>query len=236
LLHGAGNTGALWDAQVDGLADVANIVAVDLLGHGRSEGPLPTSIDEHASHIAKLHTALGIPKAIVCGLSLGGGVALQMLLDHADLIEGAVLLGTGARLRVMPMILQMIEQNFETFVQGMPMGAASPSTDVELLRPLMCAMLGNGSEVVLSDFRSCDTFDVRHRLGEIDCPVLVVSGEDDQLTPPKYSKYLADHIQGAQLVSVPHAGHLAPIERPEAVNHAIREWLVSLRLQVGATV
>lgn len=231
MLHGSGNTGALWDAQLAGLSEVANVVAVDLSGHGRSEGPLPTSVDEHASQIAQLIPALGLSKAIVSGLSLGGAIALQLMLDHDDVVEGGILLGTGARLRVMPMILEMIVQDFEAFVQGIPMGAASPSTDVELLQPLMRAMLDNGSEVASSDFRSCDVFDVLQRLDEIECPVLVVSGEHDALTPPKYSKALVEGIRGAQLVSVPDAGHLAPVEQPEAVNRAIRQWLASLPSQ-----
>lgn len=225
LLHGSGGSGALWEAQVRDLADVANVVAVDLAGHGRSEGLSAGTISDHAAHVARLVPALGVPSVIVGGLSLGGGVALQLLLDHADVVSGGVLVGTGARLRVMPMIFQAIEQDFEGFVQGLPRVAASPHTDPGRLKPVMDDILENGPAVSAADFRLCDAFDVMGRLGEIERPVLVLSGEHDALTPPKYARYLAEHIRGAQLVSVPRAGHLAPVEQPGAVNGAIRTWL-----------
>jgi pimeloyl-ACP methyl ester carboxylesterase len=228
LLHGSGNTGALWDAQVVGLADVANVVAVDLAGHGQSEGPLADSVREHAASIARLIPALGVSRVVVGGLSLGGGIALQMLLDHADVLDGGVLVGTGARLRVAPMILHTIEHDYPAFVEGLPRAAASSKTDPALLQPLLRAALDNGAEVTRADFLACDAFDVMDRLGEIDRPVLVVSGEHDQLTPPKYSSYLAEQVRDAKLVAVPDAGHLSPVERPVAVNQAIREWLAEL--------
>ncbi len=228
MLHGSGNTGVLWDAQITGLADIANVVAVDLPGHGGSQGAAAASVSEYAAGIAALIPALGISRAIVCGLSLGGGIALQMLLDHAERVAGAVLLGTGARLRVMPMIFQLIEHDFESFVQGMPGVAASPNTDAALLAPLMRSVLDNGAEVTAGDFRVCDAFDVMDRLGEIDSPVLVLSGDDDKLTPAKYSNYLGNQIAGAELVTLSDAGHLAAVERPDAVNQAIRTWLLGL--------
>lgn len=235
MLHGSGGTGVLWQAQLTGLADVANIVAVDLPGHGRSDGPLVGSIEEHAERIARLIGALGLPQAFVCGLSLGGGIALQLLLDHAEVVAGGLLLGTGARLRVMPAMFQLIDQHFEGFVAGLPLVAASPSTDVALLQPLMAATLENGAEVAASDLRLCDDFDVMDRLGEIERPVLVVSGEHDQLTPPKYSRFLAEHIRGAEPVTVPDAGHLSAVERPAVVNQAVHEWLGRRQLGVSAS-
>ncbi len=234
MLHGSGSTGVLWEAQVADLADVANVVAVDLAGHGLSEGPLAASVEEYAAGIAGLVPVLGGSNAIVCGLSLGGAIALQVLLDHPDLVAGGVLLGTGARLRVMPMIFQMIEHDFAGFVRGMPVGAASPKSDPALLAPLMAAISENGPEVSASDFRACDAFDVLDRLSEIDRPVLVVSGEDDRLTPPKYSSFLAEHIANARLTTLPDAGHLSAVERPDAVNQAIRGWLAELPARFGA--
>jgi pimeloyl-ACP methyl ester carboxylesterase len=225
MLHGSGNTGVLWEGQVAGLADVANVIAVDLAGHGDSELSLVDSVREHVSSIAGLIDALDVSPAIVCGLSLGGAIALQILLDHPDRVAAGVLIGTGARLRVSPVILKMIEQDFAGFVNSMPMVAASPGTDGALLEPLMQAVLKNGADVSARGFRICDDFDVMERLGEIERPVLVVSGENDQLTPPKYGRYLAEHIAEAKLVMLSDARHLSPLERPDTVNRVIREWL-----------
>ena len=75
------------------------------------------------------------------------------------------------------------------------------------------------------DFAACDTFDVRDRLGEISCPVLVVCGTEDQMTPVKYATYLRDHIPNAELVLIEDAGHMVTIEKAEEVNRAIEEFL-----------
>jgi pimeloyl-ACP methyl ester carboxylesterase len=80
-------------------------------------------------------------------------------------------------------------------------------------------------KVVLGDFRACDVFDVRDRLSEIRPPVLIISGEDDLLTPPKFSQYLSEKIEGARRVHLQAAGHLMSLEKPEEVNQAIRGFI-----------
>jgi pimeloyl-ACP methyl ester carboxylesterase len=82
--------------------------------------------------------------------------------------------------------------------------------------------------VTLGDFRACDRFDVMARLGEIRLPALVVVGEDDRLTPPRYAELLARGIAGARLSRIPRAGHYVSLEQPEAVNHAIGNFLADL--------
>ena len=228
LLHGSGGTGVFWNNQIDAFTDVANVVAPDLPGHGESLGPNLGSIPEYAQAVADLIEAIGAPRPIPCGLSLGGGITLQLLLDHAPLLEAGILASTGARLRVLPYIFDAIETDFDAFVKAMPLMAVSPKTDHALLEPVQAATLANGPAISNADFRVCDVFDVMKRLHEIDLPVLVVTGTDDKLTPPKYGAFLAENISGAQRVSVEAAGHLAPAERPDVVNAAIREFVAGL--------
>jgi pimeloyl-ACP methyl ester carboxylesterase len=76
-------------------------------------------------------------------------------------------------------------------------------------------MLAVGPGVLRGDFLACDRFDVMGRLGEVRLPTLVICGEEDQLTPPKYSQFLVDHIQGARLVTIPEAGHMVMLEKPQ---------------------
>ncbi len=82
--------------------------------------------------------------------------------------------------------------------------------------------------VTAGDFRACDAFDVLDRLGEIALPALVIVGERDRLTPPRYAERLAEAIPGASLVVVPRAGHLPMVERPRPVAEAVAAFLAHL--------
>jgi pimeloyl-ACP methyl ester carboxylesterase len=82
--------------------------------------------------------------------------------------------------------------------------------------------------VTLGDFLACDRFDAMATIGTVRAPTLVVVGGDDRLTPPKYARYLAGAIPGAQLVEVADAGHFPQLEQPDVVNAALRAFLRGL--------
>jgi pimeloyl-ACP methyl ester carboxylesterase len=82
---------------------------------------------------------------------------------------------------------------------------------------------------MLGDFRACDAFDVRERLGDISVPTLVIGGKDDRLTPPKFSEYLREHIPNARLLLVEEAGHMVMLEQPAVVTEAIADFLATLQ-------
>jgi pimeloyl-ACP methyl ester carboxylesterase len=224
FLHGSGGTNELWQGQVDALAERANTVALDLPGRGLSRGPGMRTVPEYAQAVMDFVGAIEAPQPIPCGLSLGGGIALQLLLDHPRRFGAGILIGTGARLRVMPAILEGIERDYEAHLSNLQL-AASPRTDPEILKRVLESNARCPAEVALGDFQACDAFDVMKRLGEIDVPVLVVSGEDDRLTPPKYADFLEKSIRHARRAHVMDAGHLAPAEKPAEVNRAIVEFL-----------
>jgi pimeloyl-ACP methyl ester carboxylesterase len=224
FLHGSGGSNVLWHGQVDALAGRANTVAPDLPGRGLSPGPGMRSIPEYAKTVVDFVEAIAAPRPIACGLSLGGGIALQLLLDHPGRFEAGILIGTGARLRVMPAILEGIERDYQAHLAGLHL-AASPRTDLEVLKPILESNARCSAEVALGDFLACDAFDVMQHLGEIDVPVLIVCGEDDKLTPPKYADFLEKNIRHARRAHIADAGHLAPAEKPAEVNRTIVEFL-----------
>jgi pimeloyl-ACP methyl ester carboxylesterase len=225
FLHGSGGSNVLWHGQVDALAERVNTLAPDLPGHGRSGGLGMSSVAEYARAVQGWLRSLRVPGPIPCGLSLGGGIALQLLLDHDGEFKAGVLIGTGARLRVLPAILESIRSDYAGFVASTGTFAVSPKTDPERLRPLMESMGQCPAGTTLGDFLACNEFDVMDRLVSIRVPVLVVNGQDDRLTPPKYGTYLAQHIPHAEQVLLPDAGHLAPVERPEALNRTLEAFL-----------
>ncbi len=228
FLHGSGGTHALWHGQVGVLAERANTVALDLPGRGLSPGPGLRAVSEYASAVSRFVEAVAAPRPIPCGLSLGGAIALQLLLDDPGRFPGGILMGTGARLRVMPAILRGIESDYDAHLSNLHL-AVSPRTDPALVAPVVEANAGCPAEVALGDFIACDAFDVMDRLGEIDVPVLIISGEDDLLTPPKYADFLEKGIRSAHRAHLQDAGHLLPVEKPVEVNNAILDFLDAVR-------
>jgi pimeloyl-ACP methyl ester carboxylesterase len=185
-------------------------------------------VPAYAEAVAGFLRAARVPRPVPCGLSIGGAIGLQLLLDLPGQLDAAILVGTGARLKVRPEIFEGIARDYPGFVRTLPAAAASPQTPPHRLEALLEATLATPPAVTAGDFRACDRFDVMARLGEIRRPVLVVSAEDDRLTPPRYADYLVRHIPGARRAHLPGAGHLSPLETPAAFNQAVTGFLGEL--------
>lgn len=228
FLHGAGGTHQHWLYQVRDLPGAATY-ALDLPGHGRSEGSGSDSIAAYGDWLVAFLNEAKVDQAILVGHSMGGGLALDVALRYPDRIAGLGLVATGARLRVVPAILDGILQNPEAAVRlicDFAFGPEAPSEMVRLSRRQMNATL---PEVLHGDFVACDAFDVMERLGEIAVPTLILCGTQDHLTPPKYSVYLRDQIRGATFNLVEGAGHMVMVERPRSVSQALTTFLEKLQ-------
>ena len=228
FIHGSGGSGILWQHQVAGLGTAANTVAVDLPGHGASDGAGRDRVEDYARDLTDFIEAAALPRPIPCGLSIGGAIVLQLLLDSPELFPAGILCCTGARLRVLPAILETITHDYEGFVGMLGQFGAAADTDPACLAPIIEATRRCRPAVTLNDFMACDRFDVSDRLGEIFRPVMVVSGAEDTLTPPKYADFLEKHIFETERVHLAAAGHLLPLEQPEALNAAIAQFVRGL--------
>jgi pimeloyl-ACP methyl ester carboxylesterase len=224
LVHGAGGSHLDWPAPLRRLKG-ANVYALDLPGHGRSEGPGRSSITAYRDFLLAFLDALGLERATVVGHSMGGGIALAFALHYPDRLAGLILVGSGARLRVAPAILTGILPDFEATVDLILDYAFGPGATEQLKRLGRQRLLKTPPQVLHGDYAACDAFDVMERLGEVRCPTLVICGTADRLTPPKYAIYLRDHIPGAELVLVDAAGHMVMLEKPEIVARAISKFI-----------
>ena len=218
----------LWQAQAEALADRFNTVAIDLPGHGASDGAGMSCIEDYAACVDSFVSTAEAPRPIPCGLSIGGAIVLQLLLDYPGKYPAGIVVNSGARLRVMPMIFEALDRDFEAFVNASYAFSASEKTDPSLVKPVVDAMAACPPAVTRGDFTACDSFDVMERLGEIAVPVLVLTGSDDKMTPAKYGAFLAERIAGATHVDIAEAGHLSPMEKPAEVTRAIEEFVLSL--------
>lgn len=226
LVHGAGGSLAHWPPALRELAG-RRVLAVVLPGHGGSPPPAAATVPDAARAVLELADALAVERVVVGGHSMGGAIALTLALAHPDRVAGLVLVSTGARLRVAPAILEgtaagPVPPDAADAVAAVSFAAsAPPDTLAAFARELVATAPG----VLHGDFAACDRFDVMDRVAEIRCPALVLCGDEDRLTPPKYARYLAERLGGARLVVVPGAGHMLPLERPAACADALAAWL-----------
>ncbi len=229
LIHGAGGTHLYWPSELRRLAGF-QVYALDLPGHGKSSGRGMQSIPAYRDVILEWMGAIGLQKAVFVGHSMGSAIALSMALEAPHQVSGLGLLGAGARLRVAPEILENAGQpsTFQSAVQFVIQSSFSPKTSPEFIELARLRMSETRPSVLLGDFQACNEFDETTRLSQIYQPVLVLIGEDDKMTPPRYAQFLADKLPHAELRLVPDAGHMLMLERPQEVAQLLREFLVSI--------
>jgi pimeloyl-ACP methyl ester carboxylesterase len=228
FIHGSAMSKSFWQLQMDGLSAEFNTIALDLPGHGDSGGPGHDNMAAYGEAVMDFINAVDPPRPVPCGLSLGGAVAQYLLIHYPDRFAAGILINTGARLRVLPLIFEAIRNNFDDFVSLSHLGGVAAANQSPAMAEKIRAAMRCTPETAIRDFTACDTFDVMARLPEIKAPVLVISGNDDTTTPPKYAAYLSQHIAGAELVTIPDAAHLAPLEQPQTINRAIAVFLKGL--------
>jgi pimeloyl-ACP methyl ester carboxylesterase len=121
-----------------------------------------------------------------------------------------------------------LSENPEAFFETIDRFAFSSTAPMALRERFIRMTRQCPPPVIFDDFKACDHFDIRNRLPEIKLPTLVLCGEEDQLTPVKYSRYLHENMTSSRLVLIPHAGHLVMTEQPDRLNSAIKSFLDTL--------
>ncbi|WP_373501694.1 alpha/beta fold hydrolase [Desulfococcus sp.] len=224
LVHGSGGDHTHWP---EGLRhhDAMQVFAPDLPGHGRSTGAARETVEAYARVIDRFARTLGIGRAAVAGHSLGGAVALTLALMKPDWLSGILLVGTGARLRVHPRILEGLSASFEETVGMICDLSFGPEAPASVVADVQSQLMGNDPRVVQGDYRACDRFDGMGGIGGIACPTLVISAADDRMTPVKYGEFLHQRIPGATFALIESAGHMMALEKPEAVIAAVAGFM-----------
>ncbi|MDY6824649.1 MAG: alpha/beta fold hydrolase [Thermodesulfobacteriota bacterium] len=230
FIHGATMCKSFWHYQVEALGSGFNAIAVDLPGHGMNKGTGCRDVAEYAAAVMAFIDDQGISDPVLCGHSMGGAIAQHLLIKHPDRFPAAILVATGARLKVLPLIFETIETAFDKFPDFIFNGGVAQKNRTEALREAMKLAMDCGPTVAYGDFAACNAFDVMDALDRIKVPVLVVSGADDLTTPPKYSDYLAANLTDARLERIADAGHLLPMERPGVLNEKIGAFLQSVTI------
>ena len=227
FIHGSGDTGHVWRPQVDYFGS-QRAFAIDLPGHGQRADTLPPEVSvadyARASHDI-ICNELRLERPIIAGHSLGGAIALVMSLAHGDELGGLILIGTGARLRVHPDLLEATRSAPAAATRQLKALAFTPTHAEAMLDDMIQEQARPAPYMLHRDLAACNVFDCMSRLYEVHLPTLIICGTEDRLTPVKYSQYLHAHIAASTLQLIPDAGHYVMREQPQAVNQAIEDWL-----------
>ncbi|WP_075936774.1 alpha/beta fold hydrolase [Halosegnis longus] len=233
-VHGAGGDHRLWVEQY-APNGIGPAVALDLTGHGESDDADlavgSETLDAYAEDVLAVARETGAETLV--GNSMGGAVALWAVLEHGFDPEALVLCGTGAKLGVGDELLAMFDGEFDAALETL----AAPNllfhdADADTVARTTAAFHETGQAVTVRDFRTCDTFDVRDRLEEIETPALAITGEHDGMTPPSFTEYLGEELPDCETTLLADCAHLSMLERPAVWNERVRAFLGTERRHV----
>jgi 3-oxoadipate enol-lactonase len=240
FIHGFPFNKAMWNSQVGSLKDDYRPIAYDIRGHGDSSaGNEVFSIDLFVDDLISLMDTLKIDKAILCGLSMGGYIALNAIEKHNERFDALILSDT-----------QCIADTPEAKEKRMKSIESIRQTGVELyagesIKNLFAQESFTTRVKEIAEIRDmivktspqslCNTLlalSVRKetctKLSAIKVPVLIMVGSEDKITPPVVARFMHEKITGSQLKIIDHAGHLSNMENPDEFNVQLRKFVASV--------
>lgn len=234
LIHGAGGTNLYWPPQIRRMHN-QRIFAPDLPGHGRSEGVGHQLIADYARNVLDFLKALKLRAAVLVGHSMGSAVALSLAIDFPERVIALGLLGSAARLRVAPAILESVASptGFQNAVQLVTEYSYAARTEARLKELAARRMAETRQTVLYGDFLACDRFNAGDALSSITAPTLILCGAEDRMTPLRFAESLRDQIAGARLEVIPDAGHMVMLEQPGLTAEAMLRFLDQIPYRPG---
>ena len=211
-----------------------NVLALDLPGHGRSEGPPLPSVEALAQWLVRLLDAAGVGKASLVGHSLGSLVALECAARHAGRVERIALIGTAFPMKVSDTFLEAARTNdhaaydMETIwghAPEVPLGG-NPYPGMWMYGDTLARLERLAPGVLHAGLKACNDYTAGlEAAAKVKCPALFILGRRDLMTPPRAASALAQAIAGARTVTLPSSGHSLMAEAPDAVLDALIEFL-----------
>jgi pimeloyl-ACP methyl ester carboxylesterase len=231
LIHGAGGDHLYWPASIRRLAG-QTVLGIDLPGHGKSSGNSQQSLWSYAGWLADFLTQIGYYQVVLVGHSMGGCLALAMALEYPGQVAGLGLISTAPHIDFSGDLLNLAAHpaSFPLVVEALTHLAFSPSTDLNLVQDASRRLSETRPSLLYSDLMACAVFDAHARLNAIKVPTLVMTGMDDQITPPGSARALAVSLPNASVYIIPAAGHMAPLEQPDEVAGRLGQFLVQFSI------
>lgn len=231
FVHGAGMDHSIWTLQARYFAHHAsNALAVDLPGHGRTSGPALSTIEAMADWIIATLSALNIEKATLVGHSMGALICLDAASRHRDSVRQLALLGVAGGMPVHPGLLEAAKADLPLAAALVASWGHGPVGHIGGNRAPGGWLMGHaqrllakaGPGVLHNDLAACAAYDRGPAAaGSVDCPVLIVAGSHDRMTPARQGAKLAEAMPDARLVTIEGSGHLMMVEKPDATLDAL---------------
>lgn len=237
FIHGFPFNNSMWDEQMNTLLDSYRVIAYDVRGHGQSEaGEQNFSIDLFTNDLCALMDALSIEKATLCGLSMGGYIALNAVGKYPERYEALILSDTQcladtyeSKAKKMKAIAAInangVEQYAEESIKNL-FAAESFNTKISEIAAIRAMIMSTSSKSLsYTLFALSERKGTCSKLQDIKIPVLIIVGKEDKVTPPTASVMMHEKIQGSLLKILDHAGHLANLENPAEFNLQMKNFL-----------
>jgi 3-oxoadipate enol-lactonase len=229
LVGSLGSDLRMWDAQVGPLAERFRVVRFDTRGHGASAVPPgPYSLADLGEDVLALLDRVGIASASICGVSLGGVIAMWCAIHAPERVERLAVCFSSAWfgpseawLKRAALVRAEGTAAVADAVVARWLTDSTKRARPELVERLRAMIAATPDEGYAACCEALAATDLRGRLGAIGAPTLAVSGSEDPATPPEHGRAIAAAIPGARFVEIPAAAHLGNIERPEQFNEAL---------------
>ncbi len=223
FLHGAGMDRTVWTPVTAALTAADRPwLAVDLPGHGGSTGDPLGTIGEMADWLAEVLRELGNPPIIAVGHSMGALVVLELAARHPRKTRAAVLMGVAARMPVHPDLLAMAQANDPKVAALIAKWGVGQAAQGDVAPQVAACVTGAPAGALYSDFVACDAYrDAEGMAGQVACPMLLVLGEGDRMTPPDKAMPLLQAAKDARQTVLPETGHMMMLEAPGACAEAL---------------
>jgi pimeloyl-ACP methyl ester carboxylesterase len=236
FIAGSGGDHTAWLNQYAQLKEQYNIIAVDLPGHGRSEGGGEKHVPDYCVWIKNLLDVLCLNEAILVGHSLGAAIALQFAVSHPEAIAGIVCLGGGMKMPVNPFMLEFLKTNPPEIpaeiVDMMCKFSLAKENRSQFSAVLQKSISQSKVDILYGDLSACNELDLTEEAKKIKVPALIVCGAEDKMTPPDLSRALAANIKGSSLEIIAGAGHMVMLEQPAELERALNKFTVSISAAV----
>ena len=228
FIHGSGGDHSAWSHQYAALHKQYNVVAIDLPGHGSSEGNGKSDIGSYGIWVKKLLDILKLNNTILVGHSLGAAISLQLAINYPQAIRGIVTVGGGMKMPVNPSIFEFLKTNPVESIELICKFSVAKENREKFMPLLLKSLAQTRIDVLQGDLSACDKFDVSQEMSNISSKALIICGAEDKMTPPEFSRQMSENISDAKLCLIEGAGHMVMMERPKEFNEALNSFALSI--------
>ena len=228
FVHGSGGAHTLWEGQYKALQGEFNVASIDLPGHGLSGGKGEREVMRYVEWVKKTIGTLGLRGPALVGHSLGAAISLNFAIREGYLLSAIVPVGGGVTMPVNPMILEKIHTDLPSVI-AMVVKFAIAKANRDFVGPYLQEGLVKGDpDAFYGDLYACDRMNIAEEVGRIAIPALVICGDEDKMTPPDLSRFIADAVPGAKLALIEGAGHYVMREKPGEFNQVLADFVRQL--------